>query len=95
MSDSAVYGDERGRPVAADFEYASDSNTNGLDLEAVESRHRVIPMLPPLATMDDKASINPTSMRLYRYSVAIDTGPVVERFEGAWPSGSVPAMQSR
>ena len=35
--------------------------------------------------MDDKASINPTSMRLYRYSVAIFStqGPVVERFEGA------------
>jgi UDP-N-acetylglucosamine 4,6-dehydratase len=29
--DSAVYGQERGRPVPADFEYASDGNTQWLD----------------------------------------------------------------
>ena len=43
---SAVYGKERGTPVATDFEYASDSNTQWLELDATEIRHRVIRMPP-------------------------------------------------
>jgi UDP-N-acetylglucosamine 4,6-dehydratase/5-epimerase len=35
--DSAVYGDERGRPVAADFEYTSDSNTQWLDSKQLKA----------------------------------------------------------
>ena len=35
--DSAVYGDERGRPVPADFEYASDSNTQWLDSKQLKA----------------------------------------------------------
>ena len=35
--DSAVYGDERGRPVAADFEYTSDSNMQWLDSKQLKA----------------------------------------------------------
>jgi UDP-N-acetylglucosamine 4,6-dehydratase len=35
--DSAVYGGERGKPVMADFEYASDSNTEWLDLKQLKA----------------------------------------------------------
>jgi UDP-N-acetylglucosamine 4,6-dehydratase len=35
--DSAVYGSERGKPVMADFEYASDSNTEWLDLKQLKA----------------------------------------------------------
>jgi UDP-N-acetylglucosamine 4,6-dehydratase/5-epimerase len=35
--DSAVYGKESGRPVSADFEYASDSNTRWLDSAQLKS----------------------------------------------------------
>ena len=35
--DSVVYGDERGRPVPVDFEYASDSNSQWLDLKQLKA----------------------------------------------------------
>src|SRR5262245_53710393 len=35
--DSAVYGGEHGKPVMADFEYASDSNTQWLDLKQLKA----------------------------------------------------------
>ena len=34
---SGVYGDGRGRPVSADFEYASNSNTQWLDSEQLKA----------------------------------------------------------
>ena len=83
--DSAVYGDERGRPVAADFEYASDSNTQWLELEAVESRHRVIRMLPS-ALGYGRQSIDQSDIDAVVSVLRSDfltQGPVVERFEGA------------
>jgi UDP-N-acetylglucosamine 4,6-dehydratase len=34
--ESTTYGDEQGRPVASDFEYASNSNTQWLDSEQLK-----------------------------------------------------------
>jgi UDP-N-acetylglucosamine 4,6-dehydratase len=35
--DSVVYGDEQGRPVADDFEYASNGNTQWLSIEQLRA----------------------------------------------------------
>ena len=85
QEDHGTYDGEQGRPVAPDFEYASDSNSNWLDTEQLQSRDRVAGC-PRGFSVTGRQNIDRSDIDAVVAVLESDfltQGPQVERFEAA------------